>query len=47
MLNLVYLSGELPAFEDAWKGNARKHLPGRTEGIRVNDGMAKAPSISF
>ncbi|KAM7531175.1 hypothetical protein LguiB_034585 [Lonicera macranthoides] len=34
--------GELPAFEDAWKGNARKHLPGRTEGISVNDGSGSS-----
>ncbi|KAM7491272.1 hypothetical protein LguiA_034193 [Lonicera macranthoides] len=25
--------GELAGFEEAWKGNARKHLPGWTEGI--------------
>ncbi|CAL5429757.1 unnamed protein product [Camellia sinensis] len=30
---------ELSGFEEAWKGNARKHLPGWSEGFNVHDGL--------
>lgn len=30
---MYIILGELAGFEEAWEGNARKHLPGWTEGI--------------
>jgi len=34
-----YLSDELSVFEDTWRGSARKHLPGWSEGFNAHDGM--------
>ncbi|XP_057510004.1 uncharacterized protein LOC130792496 isoform X2 [Actinidia eriantha] len=39
---------ELSGFEEAWKGNARKHLPGWNEGLNMHDGFTRqyGPSSS-
>ncbi|KAA8521919.1 hypothetical protein F0562_012767 [Nyssa sinensis] len=33
---------ELSGFEEAWKANTRKHLPGWTEGLNVHDSMGSS-----
>ena len=38
---MFWISDELSGFEEAWKGNARKHLPGWNEGLNMHDGMDK------
>lgn len=35
------LLDEIPGFEEAWKGNARQHLPGWTGSLAGHDNMGK------
>lgn len=35
------LPDELPVFEEAWKGSARKHLPGWDEGFSMHGSSGK------